>query len=204
MRIIEKVQSGKVSGNGASSRSKMPQAIDPGARPSPEAEAERLRMERYGRFWERAVVASLTLMLCGAYVAFRYYEGNGGRADLWTWLCLLFVTGMLALFFTAFVLAVKFNARAFRAKQQVDEGAAQTTAYEITDQRLATLQAKGLPWDVQRCLREMMASTAPEPVQFKGGEKLVAELEQRLGPERTSEFSDLILKYTRARGAACG
>jgi hypothetical protein len=199
MQRVEGIQVQAPAGNGASIGAAATPADSSRGLPL-EAEAEARRQERLGRFWERTVVAALTFLVCGAYIALRYDGGEDGW--LVALLCKTFVVCMAALLVFAFARAVKSNTRALEARSKVEAKADETTAYEITDQRLATLQAQGLPWDVQKCLRRMMEAAAPAPARFERKSSLVRQLDDELGPERTSEFAELILKYTRTSGPA--
>jgi hypothetical protein len=158
-----------------------------------EAEAYR----RLARLGEALVVLAATFAFCGWFVAKQLTPDKAPWAG-W-WLALFFLV-----FAAAFTLAALCNyyAQDLEGREQQQE---KTAKYQVTELRIATLKEKGVPQDVRRCLRELMK---PPPAGLGGvpcgKSEFLGNIRERLGYERTEEYADLILRYSKTWNAAAG
>jgi uncharacterized membrane protein len=150
------------------------------------------KLRGLGRFFEALVVLSLT------FIAFGLYIIMSSSSAIVRVVCAVLIFLLVILAIIAFSLARRYN----HMSQQASFIVERNSRYEITEQRLSTLAVTGVPADVLRCLRDMLAYDATsERLVINGEENFVAVLEERLGPERTREYEEVILRYTRARAA---
>lgn len=173
-----------------------------------EAEAYR----RLARLCEALVVLAATFAFCGWFVAAQLTPAPAqlpapaqptpaAQPPAWAgwWLALFFLV-----FAAAFTLAALCNyyAQDVEGREELKE---KTAKYQVTELRIATLKEKGVPQDVRRCLRELMK---PPPAGVGGGpcskSVFLGSLRERLGYERTEEYADLILRYSKTWEGADG
>jgi hypothetical protein len=154
------------------------------------------KLRGLGSFFEALFVLSLTFIAFGFYVMSRY----DAFQVVWL-LCVACLALLVALTVVSYRRAVKFNLKS----RQADSLAERLSSYEVTDQRIKTLEVISVPADVLDCLRGMLGNgnngNGSSGRVFNGEGDFVVELEEKLGPERTREFEEVILKYTRARDA---
>jgi hypothetical protein len=108
------------------------------------------------------------------------------------------ILGLLGLSFVMYKSAIKYAVEARRAENAVaaaDQNRAAATSYKVTSARLRTLEETGVPRDVTNALAQLCEQPPMTEEEFLN--KLATDPATDLGWERTHEFKDKILKYTK-------
>jgi len=108
------------------------------------------------------------------------------------------ILGLLGLSGVTYRSAIKYAVEARRAENVLaaaDRDRAAATSYKVTSARLRTLEETGVPRDVTSALAELREQPPLNEEQFLN--KLATDPATDLGWERTHEFKDKILKYTK-------
>jgi hypothetical protein len=128
------------------------------------------KLNRRRHLGEVGVLLFLTLLLCGLFAL------HGSLLGIWSALCSISAVG-------SYFLAVRACDAAIREYR--------TAEYSITERRLTTLQAVGVPDDATSCLKDSGREN------FENEQDLLVFLERALGRERTREVKSTIFKYTK-------
>jgi len=140
-----------------------------------------------GRACEILAVASVTM--------FFFVYGLG----LERLVALAVIVLLIVIAIVTYKLAIKYAITAEMAeKTLVQQQKARTAGlrYQVTDVRLRILEEAGVPGDVRRALAKLIKEEPPLPEQ-KFLAKIALDPVTDLGWERTLEFSEKILKYTK-------
>jgi hypothetical protein len=145
------------------------------------------RYTNFGRLFEILAVASLT----GCF--FTFWLGSQSRAA---------AAGLLVLLISAFLVTYKVaifcavRARLLkRARTSNQNKVAAESSYQVTSARLRTLGAVGVPPDVTTALLNLNQQPPLPADEFLA--KLAVDPMTDLGWERTNEFKEKILRYTK-------
>jgi hypothetical protein len=128
------------------------------------------KLNRRRHLGEVGVLLFLTLLLCGLFAL------HDSLLRMWSALCSISAV-------VSFFLAVRACDAAIKVYR--------TAPYRITERRLSTLRAVGVPDDATRCLKESGRED------FKNEHDLLAYLEKALGRERTREVKSTSFRYTK-------
>ena len=128
------------------------------------------KSNRKRHLWEVATLVLLTLLVSGFFVL------QGSLLAILTSLCLGFAA-------FAFLRAMAHSQAAISAYRSVK--------FQITPQRLNTLQVVGVATDVTSYLAQFQGRI------YKGEQKFFRRLEKGLGEARTREVRSTVFKYTK-------